>query len=259
MNNPKYPHSSWVVSVVMLLTLLSISSVKGQNSETTNTQLPRGQWTFSAEPYTGPGYENLQVRVSGVTSEIEGLSITKVGVENRSSQSLTAIKLAWYLSTQQNPDVVLKKGQTRWLELPGEIWAGEVREVIYPVTSFAKIYKPLLRGSILSGNYRLQVAVSEARFKDGMTWTLAASRHNLRATQVINAAYHISRAPQFCANQRCESITPAGDPGGAPIGYRCTDGNGQSCANTGTSCTNSICGAGGGGGPRPPVTPPRTN
>lgn len=239
-----------------LMLMIFLANASPSNKESSSVKWPQGQWSVRLSPYTGFGYETLPVRVYSVTSELEGLTVTKVGVENRTSQSLVAVKLTWYLSALQNPEDILQKGQTRLLELPGEIWANESREVIFPVASFAKIYKPLVKGGVLKGDFRIQVAVSEARFKDSSKWTLASLKNKSVGAQTVKAAYTINPSQQgFCPNQECVTVS-GGDPNGPPAGYKCAGATGQSCTNSadGRTCTNSICGTG--GGPRPPVTPP---
>ncbi|MBD0371586.1 MAG: hypothetical protein ICV60_12170 [Pyrinomonadaceae bacterium] len=160
-----------VVSALALLVGITIAAQAQQGAP----QLPPGKWSVAIGPYMNLGYESLPVRVVSVTSQAEGgLKVSKVAVENRSSQALTAVKLAWYLSASETPEIILQQGQTRLLELPPGIQANETRAILFSVVSFAKVYKPLLKDGVLSGSYRIQIAVSEARFDDGSSWTLAS-------------------------------------------------------------------------------------
>jgi hypothetical protein len=176
------------LKLMIALTLLAgiTMAAQAQQGAGDAPQLPRGKWSVSMGPYMNPGYESLPIRVVSVTSEIEGgLRVSQVAVENRTSQKLTAVKLAWYLSTTETPEVILRQGETRLLELPPGIQSNETRDILFSVVSFAKVYKPLLKGGVLSGKYRIQIAVSDARFDDGSSWTLASARSKVRKTQPV--------------------------------------------------------------------------
>lgn len=180
--------------VAVSASLAAFAQKRGDASD----QLPHGQWSVSCKPYMGVGYKSLPVLVTSVTSELDkGVGITKVGIENTTSQPLAAVKLSWYLSTQENPEAVLQQGQTRFLRLPGGIQAGEAREVLFPLVSFAKVSGALARNGIVNGNYSIQVAVSEARFEDGSTKILMASGNGKPHTAgFIKAAYRVAPTAQ---------------------------------------------------------------
>lgn len=234
-------------------------------AQTLETLFPRGSWSLGARPYMNAGYETLPVRVYSVTSNLNnGGAVTKAGIENRTSQSLTALKLSWYLSTTQNPEVVLRQGQTRMLNLPESIGAGESRVIVLPIVTFARAYGALVRNGSLNGDYLIQVAVSEAVFEDGSTQVLLSANGRVRPVRFANAAFRAlatQQNPPYCPNQGCDVVRR--DTTGPVIGYQCSSPNsslGERCTNTSaTSCTRSICGGGGGGGnpPQPelPVNP----
>ncbi|HEX8723082.1 MAG TPA: hypothetical protein VF736_20865 [Pyrinomonadaceae bacterium] len=165
--------------VGVLFTLLTLSAgAYAQGGGAAASQLPRGDYAVSCSPFMGAGYETLPVLVTAVTSEIDGgIAVTKVGIENRTGKTLTAVRLVWYLSSQDSPQHVLQQGRTKLLNLRrgGSIEAGETREVFTPVVAFANIYKPLLRDGALQGKYLIQVAVGEARFDDGSAQPLMSS------------------------------------------------------------------------------------
>lgn len=162
---------------VFLTVLILSAAAHAQGGGDDEGQLPRGRYTVSSSPFMGAGYEMLPVLVTGVTSDIDGIAVTRVSIENRTDKTLTAVRLVWYLSSQESPQRVLQQGTTRLLNLHrgGGIEAGETREVVNRVVAFADIYKPLLRGGVLRGKYLIQVAVAEARFGDGSVQPLMSS------------------------------------------------------------------------------------
>jgi hypothetical protein len=164
-----------LLQVVLALALLAgiTTAAQAQQGGGSAPQLPPGKWSVAIGPYMNPGYESLPIRVVSVTSEIKGgLRVSKVGVENRSSQPLTEVRFVWYLSATETPEIILLQGKTQLLELPPGIQSNETREILFPVVSFAKVYKPLLKGGTLNGSYRIQIAVSEVRFDDGSSWNV---------------------------------------------------------------------------------------
>jgi hypothetical protein len=143
----------------------------GQTEAQTQSQLPPGKWTYSASPYTGPGYDASPVVVTSVgTDGAPSLSTRIVRVENRSSRPVAAIKLKWTLTTIQKPDFILQKGETERLTSPDGFPAGKTRVLKHVVASFSELSKPLLKQGKLEGNYLLTVAVAEIFFADGSTW-----------------------------------------------------------------------------------------
>ena len=143
-------------------------------------------------------------------------------------KTLTAVRLVWYLSSQDSPQHILQQGRTKLLSLRrgGGIEAGETREVITPVVAFANVYKPLLRGGILQGKYLIQVAVGEARFDDGSIQPLMSlDRKRARVVRFVGASYGVPPKPRpqtFCPNQKCEAALL----NDIPVGYTCTSGIG---------------------------------
>lgn len=252
---------SILTSVVLLLTagathLLQVSNVQGQ---------PVGRYTVITRPFLGTGYENLPVLVTSVTTEkqFDG-GVANVGVENGTSLRLEAVRLIWYLSTQEAPGYVLLQGKTPMLRLPGGIAAGSVERIEYPVASFAKLTKSLARKGSVRGNYLLQIGVSEARFDDGTVQSFLAGvkKSSMGEVSFVNASWASRRAaPRQGANCPNQARTPTYEQQGETqvlTGYGCSYSQGSTCTNQagGRSCTVTVCGKEG-GGPKPPIVPIR--
>lgn len=243
--------------VVALLFTLSLGK-ESFGQEGTSASLPPGNWAVRCSAFRTAGYEALPVLVTGVTSQIDGgIEVTSVNIKNRTAQNLTVVRLSWYLSTQEDPASVLQQGRTKLLNLrrAGGIDAGETREVLFPVVSFAAIHRPLLQRGELNGKYLIQIAVSEARFDDGSSQTLLTSNGRLtRAVTFAKASYPSARVAQtFCPNQTCEVVRDATT--NRPLGYTCISSTGEVCSNNinARSCNSALCSETGGG--RPPVLP----
>ncbi len=244
----------------LLVVTLITGTALGQSAKK-SPKLPRGTYTVSFRPYTGEGFRLLPVLVTGVTSQTgEGIQVDKVEVENKSAQSVEKLRFTWYLSTQENPETVLYQGQTPLLEIPDAIKSGEMVEILFPVTSFAKAARLWNSNTAtLNGKYVIQIGVSEVRFEDGSARTLLAKRKGKTPeAKFAKAMYHASptslaQPPDYCPNQSCEVSTVEG----VPVGYSCVGATGQSCTNSanGQSCSSAICRREGTGPVRPPIQP----
>lgn len=173
MNKPKQSFPLWTILAFVLFGSLMASNSLGQS---TKDQLPKGGWTLGTHAYMGPDRDSLPVFVYSVTSQLDGATITEAGFENRSSRSVAAVKLGWYLTTELDRDVILQQGQTPLLGFRGGFVADTRRVLKFPVVSFAAVHKPLLREGLLKGNYRIEVVVDEVRYNDGSSWMRTEKR-----------------------------------------------------------------------------------
>jgi hypothetical protein len=153
--------------VILALSLLLIvtGSWLATHAQSDNAGLPPGKWTFSAGPYSGANRDASPVQVYSVTTDADkGLMVSRVTLVNKSTKGITGVRLHWYLSEAQNPDRILLEGDTdligTWLAV------GRGKVLSYPVVSFAKVHKPLLKKGGLSGDYRLEIAVGEVKYED---------------------------------------------------------------------------------------------
>jgi hypothetical protein len=80
---------------------------------------------------------------------------------------------------------VLLQGQTPLLGLRNILLPDNQMIVVFPVTSLAKIHRPLLKNGALNGNFSIEVMVSEIHYEDGSTW---AKANSLQAN-LVKAAY----------------------------------------------------------------------
>lgn len=132
--------------------------------------IPLGKWSLAVRPYIGNGWDSIPVDVTSVTTEArKGLTADKVLLRNLSSRRVTGLKLQWYLKEKQQ-NALLLRDETPFInvDIPA---AGDLR-LEYPVVTFAKIYKPLLRGGELAGNYVLEIAVGNIVYEDGSSWEI---------------------------------------------------------------------------------------
>ena len=142
---------SIIVAIATLLTALPFAL--RSHSQTVRVELPKGKWTFSAGPYSKAEHRSMPVDVVKVrTNAAQGLTVESVSLLNRSDKDVRAVKLHWYLTEKSQPQILLK-GDTEFLAL--KLLSGKELEINYPVVSFDKIYRPLLRDGVLRGDYRI--------------------------------------------------------------------------------------------------------
>lgn len=227
-------HRNRLRVLLVLFTALAAAGAgmvaQGQNA---SAKLPPGRWTFAAGPYSGQGTDASPVYVYSVTTEADkGLTVSKVTLVNRSSKDVSAVRLRWHLSEALEPERTLLEGDT---DLVG-VWltAGRGRVLSYPAVSFAKVCAPLLKGGRLSGDYRLEVGVSEVRYADESSW--------VKGQAVYSSAAYRRTEVAGCANQGC--IYNANDDvqsfqcSASKKGFFCSVSNG------GKSCTETVCDGG---------------
>lgn len=169
------------VLVLICLTLASCLTISaslykviGQTGKSPDTILPPGKWTLVTHPYQGPDFASLPVIVSSVTSDAaRGAEVTKIKVKNNATKSVASMMIGWYLINEDDKEsTILLSGKTQPIEIPQGLPVGGIREIQQPIMSFARVHRPLLRGGVLTGNFRIDVMVSDAVYEDGTTWTL---------------------------------------------------------------------------------------
>lgn len=242
-----------VLSIVFLLTASLLIPVRSDNtagnSTPTQVTFPPGNWAFSAHPYLGEGYESRPVVVTSVKTVLKDLSVTAVKVRNISSKPVAAVKIGWYLSNEREGPSVLKEGETQFVDVENGLAVGEAKVLQLPIVSFGRIYKSLVRGGHLEGDYRVEIAVTEILFEDQSTWRVgqkvAVQRQGFGAP-IIKASFKSGTAPltvtpfktsPICPKQKCELVA------GPPAGYTCVASQGEEyCTNCVTSCCNTVCG-----------------
>lgn len=228
--------------VVVATASLLVHSSFGQNK---NDTLPPGSWMVSAQPYLGTAYESQPVKVIGVVSDAShGFKVTSVGLKNTSSKVVSAVKLRWYITSEESRELVLLQGDTNSVRLGKGLPVGKSEYFETPIVSFGKVSKQLLRAGSLKGIFTIEVAVSQILYEDGSTWegdpkkTVTFVKAGLRPGPL---------PPQGCANQVCQYNVDLG-------AYQCVGGLNQICMNCGRLCINAVCGE-----PLPMCGPPRPN
>lgn len=238
---------------LLLLTTFAFSDVLAQKQSSTKLSL-------SSQPYMETGYNRLPVLVTSVTTDLRRGTIATVGVQNSSSKELAKLKLAWYLSTEDEPTVILKQGETPWLRIPDGIESGVTEWVEFDLVSFSEFEQSLITKDTAITKYLIRVGVSEVQYTNKASEILltSKSKKELPDIKYTKVAYLREPAAQttFCPNQRCEIEYSPGEIPPRAIGHTCAGGAGTSCSNggNGQTCTNTIC-ARDPGPPRPPVRP----
>jgi hypothetical protein len=226
-----------LVVAILVVAYRSTSFGKGDGGE--EARLPQGKWTLTATPYLESSYQSNPVVVHSVTTEAnKGLTVTKVGILSR-SKNVSAVRLRWYLATEANPDIILQQGETPEIQIGGGASAGEVREIEYPVVTFAKLYKA---EEVLNGNFVISVGVSAAKYEDGATWTESAKSRldfmppETEQVKSLDKAHTSGNAP--APQQNCYTTCHW-----ATTHYECwIFGGATSCTIVNGSCQVTYCG-----------------
>jgi len=210
-----------IPATIAVLALAAVGYIRAER----NNQSPRGGWTIGFHSYRAEGFDSVPVRVHSVTSKgYQGL--TSVGLRNRSDKPVTAVKIGWYLSTEDGRGAILARGESPLVSLPAALQADERTQLTVPPVSLAKILRPFVKGNTLRGDYSVQVVVTEIVYEDGSTWKFSQPDNVSRVE--LNFAHPL--AP--CANQTCKFNSGV---------YQCVDGTGELCTNNGENCTSSAC------------------
>jgi len=225
--------------VVAILVIAYRSTSLGKEGGGEEARLPQGKWTLTATPYLETNYRANPVVVHSVTTEAnKGLTVTKVGILSR-SKNVSAVRLRWYLATEANPDIILQQGETPEIQIGGGALAGEVREIEYPVVTFAKLYKA---EEVLNGNFVISVGVSAAKYEDGATWTESAKSRldfmppETEQVKSLDKAHTSGNAP--APQQNCFTTCHW-----ATTHYECWSfGGATSCTIVNGSCQVTYCG-----------------
>jgi hypothetical protein len=207
---------------------------------------PQGKWSVAAVPDLAQATDTTTpVVVSGLSSLIGYkqwggfLKVISVKLNNRSSDTVAAVRLGWSIVTAEDrlamkPDweAKLAEGATPLFEI--NVLRNREKKTDSPVINFMQEVRPLIKNGALNGDYFIKVRVVEALFADGLSWREGESVAFLKAgfrplfTQSTN-----------CANRHCVSTRNDGyndDCVDDPIpGLTCFI-NYNSCTPDGTRC-----------------------
>jgi hypothetical protein len=218
-----------MIAVCFLAVCLALTVAVSTGAATAGQEraTPGGKWSIGYHGYMGPGFNLRPVLVVSVTSEVDK-GATATFVKNNAADSVAAVKLKWFLVTEDNRRTVLRQGETPLIELPHALPPGGKTQVQYPVVMFEHIWQPLIKHGRLDGDYRIEVAVSEVRYTSAPKWKWG-DPFTAKAVKLMSA---LDAGGGGCANQTCKKH---GDH------YECDTGEGELCTNFGTTCDNAIC------------------
>ena len=214
---------------ILIALLIAGASLTGfdhtsKHSQTNENKLPDGKnWSLACGPTPGRGAMVDLFKVA--TDADKGLTTSAVWLENRTKQGVASVKIGWKVFEKSHPGVILLNGETPQF-LAVKLSPGEKRIVNYPVVSFARIYRPLIRGNELEGRYKIELWVSNVLFDDA---TINA--------QFVKVASRLAPTEEEggCQNQECD-WRPDQEC------YRCGASTGSTCSwSSCTSCGNGRC------------------
>lgn len=228
--------------------MTSVGIGSGGNEAGTQTHSTANNWSVTALPYMGSGYESRPVVVTSVISTAtREYRVTGVVLKNISSKPAIAVKLEWGIFHDKAKDALLRrKTQLIDIDVAGGIPEHKHRTLKFPILSLSDISKALTKEGTIQGHFRIEIGVAEVIFNDGSTWTVGQPQKSGAA--FVNATYlgrsvplKITPLPPIsqtgCAKEDCRYNA------GPPHFWDCNDtGNPVFCTNCGGSCCNTICG-----------------
>jgi hypothetical protein len=217
-----------MIAFLGLVACLAVATGYEGTSAVTEDQLPAGDWTVGFHLYQAEGFDSIPVRVTGITSQ-GNTGLTSVALQNRSLKAVTAVKIGWYVSTEDGPGTILAKGESPLLVLPQTLQANESLQLRLSPVSLAKILRPVMKRNSLRGDFSIQVTVTEIVYEDGLTWKFSQPDN---VTQ-IKVQYAHAR-PQGCGFS-CRWIGETGS-------YACAaDSQNVRCGSMGDTCITEAC------------------
>jgi hypothetical protein len=154
------PALTFVLSFLALM--FSAGSCSAQASSQKHDDLPEGKWTLSILPAR---HASTTVDVYSVLSESsKGLAATEVKIVNKTDRSVSGVKLSWRVFNYADERETLLQGETPLLAVA--LAPQERRVVQFPVVTFAKIYKPLLKEGKLVGDFNIEIQVSDVVYDE---------------------------------------------------------------------------------------------
>jgi hypothetical protein len=159
----------FVLTLALFLTLAagrSHGQVKGTGRVEISSRTLRLDWG----QYVRPGYKSIPVEITGLQSEPlpEKKYLIRVAeLKNRSSKAIRAVKFSWYLFDKKNLNEVLQTEQTALINL-GRLAPHKKLAVSIPLLRPDEI--SYLRQDTATGEFRLEIAVTEIQYDDGSVW-----------------------------------------------------------------------------------------
>lgn len=192
------------------------------------TPLPRKGWTLAFHAYRMNGYQDLPVKLYGVTSAGEqGLELAHVTV--KAHEIVTGVRISWFVS-EKDKTSILAKGETPLLNLPGLVGARPRFDVNVPDVTLDRIMRPVMKRGQLRGDFDVQVVVSEVKYLGGSIWKLPEP-----TKLVVEPIRKHHGAYDDCSGQTCRLAPDL-------FAYQCADSQGEHCTNYGNKCDSYICG-----------------
>ena len=163
--------ASKYVSLLFVVTTFSlvIGYAYAQESKT----LPKGNWTFSAGPYSGKDADDLPLVVRSVTTDSQkgfGVSKIKLGQMKTDSKDreVAKFKLKWFL-TDEDTGNMIQSEESALCDFNKRTSENQI--VLFDsLFSFSKVSLFEKKAKKLVGNFRLEVVVSYVEYKNQMAW-----------------------------------------------------------------------------------------
>lgn len=160
-----------LLSVSMVLTSVSLVGnyryVSSKNKP--EVRLLKGEWSFAAHPYVGPGYK-LRPAIVSATAFNPKDGIRKVVITNNSDKPIISMKLSWRLFTKQRPNDVLQNGESAFIKFDEKLQPKEQKSFDCSINSYREFLESLKKNGQLKGDLRIDVAVSEVHYVDNSSW-----------------------------------------------------------------------------------------
>jgi len=240
MRKPIVIFSAMLIAAV-LATCLAFTSLRADSlGESSAAVAPPGDWSLVCLPTLRP--QPLVDVYSVTTNALKGLTITQVGVTNRSSKNAIGVKLGWRLFLEGDPQTSLKQGITPLLGVP--LSPGERRVVEFPVVKAASVLAAISNDGSLRGQFRIEVAIVDVLFEENAKRPTSREHASLfKAVSWGNPVVLAVEVESYVDPTRmegaCQDQVCKWEVAGC---YKCSEGAGFGCSPSGcNSCTETRC------------------
>lgn len=133
---------------------------------------PDNRFRITYVPYRREGFLDMPVRVFNVRGQaVKEPLVRRFSLKNTSAKPIKKVEISLYVVEDKHPDMdVLSRSRSEYVFAAPLMPGGE--QNVEGQDNLGELFRPMLVGGKLSGNYRVEVLISKAQFEDGTVWEL---------------------------------------------------------------------------------------